>query len=265
MLGCWVLSSLSGKGSGRLRSQRPNIALWGEGILITVSLSGTEGEPRTGVAGWVGVPCWQRAGSCHWTKGTRGGGAGLVFAFLSPAYTLQRVSLCSPPLPPTPQERLVAAMLGPSLFLPSQPVVHHACAVRSLGRLPFAALLCGQPGSTGVAGPTAPLPSLCSHPVWTVAWPMWLLKPCCRPSRGESVLGPVRDLRGFWKAKRLDLGDQGGVSTGNRCSGFLLCPEEQPWSLDCGLTRAGTEPRPLLPPEKSAWRTAKAQETSAPE
>ena len=190
MLGCWVLSSLSGQGSGRLRSQRPNIALWGEGILITVSLSGTEGEPSTGVAGWVGVPCWQRAGSCHWTKGTRGGGAGLVFAFLSPAYTLQRVSLWSPPPPPaTPQERLVAAMLGPSLLLPSQPVVHHACAVRSLGRLPFAALLCGQPGSTGVAGPTAPLPSLCSHPVWTVAWPMWLLKPCCRPSRGSQCLG----------------------------------------------------------------------------
>ena len=208
MLGCWVLSSLSGQGSGRLRSQRPNIALWGEGILITVSLSGTEGEPSTGVAGWVGVPCWQRAGSCHWTKGTRGGGAGLVFAFLSPAYTLQRVSLCSPPPPPRYPLGKVGGSHAGSIPASALPACRPPCLCCPLART--SALCCTSlwPAREHRCGRTHCPSALPLFPPRVDSCLAHVAVEALLPALpGESVLGPVRDLRGFWKAKRRDLGD----------------------------------------------------------
>lgn len=136
-------------------------------------------------------------------------------------------------IPFPPKRRLVAAMLGPSVRQPSQPALHCARSVHSLGRLPFVALSLGWPAKEGWRGRArcrSALSHRCQPPVggWLghVAGEAW------------SPALPVHDLRGFRKGQHQDLvagsGDPGGVSTGNLCSGFLFDTEEELWSLTVG-------------------------------
>lgn len=190
-----------------------------------------------------------------------GGGAGahicISIPCMSSAEGCHFISSFSPP-----KRRLVAAMPGPSVRQPSQPALHCARSVHSLGRLPFVALSLGWPAKEGWRGRArccSALSHLCQPPVggWLghVAGEAW------------SPALPVHDLRGFRKGQRQDLvagsGDPGGVSTGNLCSGFLFDMEEEPWSLDCGPMRAGTESHSSLALEKSEWHSQCSEDVCA--
>lgn len=125
---------------------------------------------------------WQRARSSTGRGGPGERALGSVFAFLSPVHPLQKgVPLFLHLL--LPMERLVAAMLGPSVAQPSQLALHCACSVHSLGLLPFGALSPGWSAKEGWHGKacclscSAAIPS----PVWALAWALWLLRLCHLP------------------------------------------------------------------------------------
>lgn len=166
----------------------------------------------------------------------------------------KRVSLCFFP----PRERLVAAMLGPSVQQTPQPAIHCAYSVHSLGPLPVVVLsLGGRPRRAGLAGPLPLCPSTVSSPMSTVAWAVWLLK--------ESCLA-VCDLRGFGRGS---IRSMPGPRSWPVMKG--VCPLGKLGNLHMGFCFAlERSPAPLVhtashssPPVKSAWCTVNAQEMSA--
>lgn len=168
---------------GTVRSQTPTIHQWGSSWMTNIS-NVTQRKP--GVEGsYVG-----KRRVCHWTQGVAvGRGSGLCLRLHPMSALCKRVSLYFFP----PRERLVAAMLGPSVLQPPQPAIHCAYSVHSLGLLPVVVLsLGGRPRRAGLAGPLPLCPSTVSSPMSTVAWAVWLLK--------ESCLA-VCDLRGLRKGQ----------------------------------------------------------------